>query len=70
MNEGQIVGAVIGAIVGFIVATAIASPRFTYLGGHWGQFEGGMGCIAGGLLRLVLIAGGAVVGAALASSLG
>lgn len=62
MNDAQIFGAIVGGIVGFVIATAMASPKFTYLGGHWGKFEGGMGCFAGLLLQIVLTAIGAGVG--------
>lgn len=61
--------AVIGAIVGFIVGTAIASPRFRYLGGHYGVFEGGKGCFAGFLIQVVLTAIGALVGAGIGALL-
>jgi hypothetical protein len=68
MSDAQIIGAVIGGIVGFIIATAIASPRFTYLRGHWGKFEGGMGCFTGLLLRIALTVIGAAVGAIIGAS--
>jgi len=69
MTDAEIFGAIAGALLGFVVATAIASPRFTYLGGSWGRFEGGMGCFTGLLLRIVLAAIGAGVGVVVASAL-
>ena len=62
MSDAQIFGAIIGGIVGFLIGTAISSPKFTYLRGHSGKFEGGMGCFAALLLRLVLTAVGAGIG--------
>ena len=70
MSDPQIFGAIIGGFLGFVVGTAIVSPKFTYLGGQWGTFEGGMGCFAGLIVRIVTTAIGAGVGAVAASAIG
>ncbi len=70
MTEAQIIGAIVGGILGFVIAGAIASPKFKYLGGHWGEFKGGMGCLKTLFLQVVLTAIGAGAGAIVATALG
>ena len=56
---GTIVGAIAGFFVGWLIATA--RTRFTYLGGHYGMFEG-PGCFATLLIEAVCTGIGAAMG--------
>ena len=66
MEENQIFGAIIGGFVGFILALFFTSSKFTYLGGHWGQFEGGTGCFKTLIIQIICIGVGALIGIAVA----
>ena len=62
------IGAIIGGLIGLIIGQSIASPKFKYLGKHFGEFKGGKGCIGGTVITLACTAAGALLGALIAGS--
>jgi hypothetical protein len=56
---GTVVGGIAEFFVGWLIAAA--RTRFTYLGGHYGMFEG-PGCLATILIEVVCAGIGAAVG--------
>ena len=67
MEDSQILGAIIGGIAGLILNIIVTSPKFTYLGGNVGRFEGGAGCFKTIILAIVFIGAGILIGIGIGS---